>query len=528
MNKKIISAALAAAVCTGVLGACGQKNQQAGGNAAEVKLNGADIYPVECEDTLTVWTNLDPRLSGSFENFGETPLAKELEKQTGVKVEYIHPQAGQEAEQFNIMLASNELPDVVIYNWSNYGGGAETAINEQYIYKLNDIIDDYAPALKSYLSENKEVDKKVKTDDGNYFAFPFVRGEDWMTCGQGLILRKDWLDKLNLKEPETLDDLEEVLKGFKTLGAKAPLAITPAQLQLILFAYGTAPGFYVDNDKVKYGPMTDEYREALKKTAQWFKEGLIDNNLVSADKKYVQSRILNEEAGAFYDYVVSGMGAVLDAKPHDAFSLTAVSQPTLSGGKPEFSYKEDNVLASCAAAITTNCKNPELAARFLDFGFTEAGHMLYNFGIEGETYNMVDGKPVFTDLIKNNPDGLTFAQASVRYTKGAYSGTFVHDPEYVRQSLTYPQEQQHAYDVWSDTNMSKHLLPPITVKTEELDEISEIMNNINTYASEKQVAYITGKEDISTFDSYLKQLEDYNIERVLECYQSALDRYNKR
>ena len=255
MNKKIISTVVAASLCTAMLSACGS-GKQAGGDAAEVKLNGDAIYPVECEDTLTVWTNLDTRLDGRVENFGETPLAKELERQTGIKVEYIHPQAGQEAEQFNIMLASNELPDIVIYNWSSYGGGAETAINEQYIYKLNDIIDNYAPALKKYLSENKEVDKKIKTDDGNYFAFPFVRGEEWMTCGQGLILRKDWLDKLNLKEPQTLDELENVLKGFKTLGAKAPLALTTAQLQLIFYAYETAPGFYMDDGKVKYGPIT--------------------------------------------------------------------------------------------------------------------------------------------------------------------------------------------------------------------------------------------------------------------------------
>ena len=36
------------------------------------------------------------------------------------------------------------------------------------------------------------------------------------------------------------------------------------------------------------------------------------------------------------------------------------------------------------------CKNVELAARYLVYGFTEEGHNVYNFGVEGESYNWVD------------------------------------------------------------------------------------------------------------------------------------------
>lgn len=427
------------------------------------------------------------------------------------------------------MLASDELPDIVVYNWGSYSGGAETAINEEYIYNLNDIIKNYAPALSALLKEKPDVDKKIKTDGGNYFAFPFVRGEEWMTCGQGLVLRKDWLDKLGLEESKTIDELEEVLRGFKKLGATAPLVLNPSQVNAIVYAYGSTTNFHMNDGKVVYGPSTKEYKDAIEKMAAWYKEGIIDNNFVSVDSKYIQSRMLNGNAGAFYGYVVSGIGALLDAKPDDEFDLVAVAQPTLNGGKPEFSYKEDDVLPACSAAITKNCKNPELAARFLDFGFTDAGHMLYNFGIEGESYEMKDGKPVFTDLIKNNPDGLTFAQASVLYTKGAYSGTFVHDPEYVNQSLTYPDQQKHAYDIWSDTNMDKHLLPPLTLKSEQLDETSEYLSNIGTYVSEKQTAFITGKEDINaSYDEFLKQLDEYQLPKVIKYYQSALERYNER
>lgn len=524
MKKRTIICT-AALLGIAALAGCGKKAVEQG---AEVKLSGDGIYPVSCEDTLTYWMPLDTRLEGAVTSFGETPLAKELEKRTGIKIEYVHPQAGQGGEQFNIMLASNELPDIVTYNWAGYAGGADQAIDERYIYKLNDILEKYAPALTKYLKEHPEVNKKIKTDNGNYFAFPYVRSEDWMTNSQGIIMRKDWLDKLGLKEPKTLDEFETVLRGFKTLGAKAPMVLSTGHLQIMLYAYGTAPDFYVDNGTVKYGYATEEYKKALEKTAQWYKEGLIDQNLVSADPKYIQSRMLNGDAGAYFGFVVSGLGTVLDAKPNDSFDLTAVRQPTVDGSRPEYSYKEDNVVPAAYTAISQNCKNPELAARFLDYGYTDAGHMLYNFGIEGESYNMQDGKPVFTELITKNPDGLSFAQAAVRYTRAQYSGIFEQDPEYVKQSLTYREQQQNAYDVWSDNNMGEHLLPPVTLLPDEQSESADIMSNISTYVSEKMIAYVTGKESLDTFDEYISQLKEYGLDRAVELRQKALERYNSR
>ena len=525
---RLISMCTAAALIALSVAGCGEKTEE--GNGSTVEYSGNEIYPVKCEDTLSYWLDLDSSLSGSVENFSETNLAKELEKETGVKIEYIHPQAGQSAEQFNILLASDELPDLVTYDWMNVGGGPEASINEEYIYRLNDAIDKWAPNLKAYLKEHPEVDKKLKTDDGSYYAFPFIRGEEWMTYPQGLILRKDWLDKIGMSEPKTLDEFEQVLKGFKEkCGASTPLVLTLAQIQQLIFPYNTSPEFYLDGDTVKYGAVTDEYKQALEKIKAWYDEGLIDPNIVSADTKYIQSRILNSDAGAYFGYVVSGMGAMLNAKPADQpeFDLVACAQPTVNGGVPEFSYKEDPVLTSSFVAITKNCKNLELACRFLDYGFSEKGHMLYNFGIEGESYNMVDGKPVFTDIITKNSDGKTFAEAAAMYSMGMYSGIFVHDPEYVRQSLTYPQ-QEKAYEVWSESNMSKHLMPPVTLSNEEQAEFADIMNNVTTYAAEARVNFITGKQSLSEWDSYMNKLNEYQVNKAIEIKQAAYDRYKER
>lgn len=525
-TKAIVSVGLSAAIAFSAAG-CGKKKTETAASKVEYTDGG---YPIKCADKLTYWMDLDSSLSGSVENFGDTPLAKELEKETGIEVEYIHPQTGQAAEQFNIMLASDELPDMVTYDWLNVGGGPDASIKEEYIYKLNDAIDKWAPNLKKYLADNPDADKKVKTDEGSYYGFPFIRGEEWMTYPQGLILRKDWLDKIGMDEPKSLDELEAVLRAFRSkCGAKAPLVLTLSQIQQLIYPFGIDPEFYIDGGKVKYGAVTDEYKQALTKIKAWYDEGLLDNNLASADTKYNQARILNGDAGAYFGYVVSGMGAMLDAKPDDqpTFDLVACQQPSLNGETPEFSYKEDSVLTSYFVAIAKTCKNPELACRFLDYGFSDEGHKLFNFGIEGESYKMVDGKPKFTELITKNPDGKTFSQAAAMYSRGGYSGVFVHDPEYVRQSLVYPQ-QENAYEKWSVSNMDKHRMPPITLSSEEQEEYANIMNDINTYVAEVRVNMITGKQSINEFDSYLKQLKKYKIDRAVEIKQAAYDRYVKR
>ena len=95
-------------------------------------------------------------------------------------MEYIHPNDQQTVEQFNLMIASDELPDVIEYDWTgrsagSYPGGPEKAIQDGVILELNDLIDQYAPNLKKKLDADPALDQMVKTDSGKYYVFPMIR-----------------------------------------------------------------------------------------------------------------------------------------------------------------------------------------------------------------------------------------------------------------------------------------------------------------------------------------------------------------
>ena len=124
--KKCLAVVLSALLLISFVG-CNEKEEVSSGSP--VKTSGDKIYPVECDDSISVWMTLNAQLSTQVTNFGETELAKTLEERTGVKVEYSHPAQGQGNEQFNLMIASGELPDVVQWNWNGYGAKMATSAN---------------------------------------------------------------------------------------------------------------------------------------------------------------------------------------------------------------------------------------------------------------------------------------------------------------------------------------------------------------------------------------------------------------
>ena len=181
-------------------------------------------YPLETDSKLTYWVELAGNVSATASNLGDTAFAKELEKQTGVKVDYLHPASGQASEAFSLMLASREFPDIIEYNWSSVSGGPSGAINDEVIVDLTPYLEEYAPNLTAFLKENPEIDKAIKTADGKYYCFPLIKSDKSLLMTAGPIVRADWLNDLGIDTPVSVEEWEDMLTKFKEIkGATAPL-----------------------------------------------------------------------------------------------------------------------------------------------------------------------------------------------------------------------------------------------------------------------------------------------------------------
>ncbi|MGG6312439.1 extracellular solute-binding protein [Paenibacillus macerans] len=524
-----------------LLGACDRNEGQS--RAQEAASAG---HPVRQPDTarlseervsMTYWAELNGNAASIKPRFSEVPFFQEWQRRTGVKLEFIQPPANQGKEAISILLASGELPDLIEYEWIHYPGGPEKAISDGYILRLNEIIDRFAPNLKKYLSEHPDIDRQVRTANGSYYAFPFIQGDQRLRTYQGPIIRKDWLDELGLEVPGTIDEWHDVLKAFKERkGAEAPLTFLGVPNPLFgiegggfIGAFGIKKDFYQEQGRVKFGVIEPEYKEFLALFREWYKEGLIDPNLAAVDSETQDTNMILGRSGASIWNAGAGIGTwlpVLQARDAAA-ELAPAPYPVFNKGEhPKFGQFAPAVGASGGVAISANNRHVEEAARMLDYGYGPEGHMLFNFGIEGVSYEMKGGYPAYTDLILNNPDRWAPSQALAMYTRASYFGPFVQDVRYMEQYYTLT-EQQEAIRLWSDTDAALHNLPTLPKTEAESTEFSVIMQDVNRIVDEMSLKIIFGIEPLEAFDGYVEQIQAMGIDRAIQIQQQSLDRFNQ-
>lgn len=498
----------------------------AAGNRSEAPKKNETKYPA----SLTYWVQMDSDATASLKSFGEAGMYKELEKITGTKVEFQHP-AGEAAEQINLLLASNKLPDVIYYTWNSVPKGPDNAIKDKAIIRLNELIEQHAPNFNQFLKEHPEVKKLIMTDEGNIYVMPKLDLNDWTNVNMGPIIRKDWLDKLGLPVPATIDDWYKTLKAFKERdpngnGKADEIPLLPEYMSAWASAWGVGNYFYQKDGKVKFGPAEPEFKEFVTTMAKWYKEGLIDQDYAATDTKLRDAKMSTNTLGAFVGYVASGIGKYLDlVKPaNPVFDLAGAQFPVVKTGDTNHFGLRSSTFIGQGAAISGSNKNPQETIKWLDYGFTKEGSLLYNFGVEGQSYVIENGKPKFSDYIMNNPNKLTKTQALSSVTPG--NGPYSYNQDAMKQ-LSDREQQNKAREAWAKAD-GKYVMPAITLTAEEDTKYANIMNDIDTLYSEKFNKFIMGTEPFENFDNFVKTIKGMNIDEAIKIQQAALDRFNSR
>ena len=510
------------------MSACGKKPENAVDNSEDNKYLTAE-YPLETDVVLKYWFGV-----GELKQGGQ--FVQTLEKNTGIKIEVINASTdvAQRKQQFSLLLASNDKPDIMEYQWGDpqyISGGPDEAIKSKYIISLNNLLDTASPNFKKYLDENPHIDKEVRTISGQYYIYPFLRAYDENRIFQGPMMRKDWLDSLGLSVPETIDDWYTVLKAFKEKkGATAPLTFIVDGIlphSLFIGAYGTGFNFYVEDGKVKYGQIEPGYKDFLTTMNKWYQEGLLDNNLTTLDVATFDAKMTNGTSGAANAGVGGGLGKWLglmkDANPD--YDLIAVPYPSSEKGEKAMFNGISGIYGGSGAAISTDSKHPILAAKLLDYFYSEEGNTFSAFGTEGLTYEMIDGYPTYTDYVMKNPDGFSMSEILGRETRATF-GPCIQSPLYFEQFASLPQ-QQAAIKTWANSGESKHIMPFVLRTDAEEKEFSKMYSDINTYTRESMMGFISGQKSLSEYDEYISTLKSMKIERAIEIMQAAYDRYSK-
>lgn len=496
--------------------------------------------PVSYDDpqTFTLWCPIG-KAAGVIPDMSEDLVFKTMKDLTNVTIEFQHPAAGGETDAFNLMCASGDLPDAIAHGWLSVAGGPAKYISEGIIIPLNDLIDQHAPNLKAYLEAHPDIKRSVMLDDGTYYMLPSIYEDRDLAVSVGPIVRGDLLDEIGMTAediPTTIAGWEEMLtkvRDCEALEGYIPLTFQTltkiAEGPFVLGAYGIAMEFYNDNGTVKYGALQPEYKEFLATMRRWYEAGLIDSEFAATDLKMLDEKVTANRAFSF----VGSMGnsitryTAMCRGENPDFQLLPTKYPTINEGEI-CPLGNEAFLATSGVAITSLCENPELIVKYFDYFFTEEGHMLSNWGIQGETYDLDEnGEPYFLPIIIENPEGFSREQAMAKYTIWQSNFAIYKRRDVLEERDRLPEQIEGRKNWMACTN--DILMPPVTPTEEEANEYATIMNDCSTFMRQQSTKIIMGEVDLDEgFEVLGNTLKGMGIDRAAELRQVALDRYLAR
>ena len=158
-TKQILAAILAAMMASATLSGCSDGGESSAGSsgtssaASTGSTAGEDDsfagYPIETDETLTVWTAGTLGPDSSYTDYTESPFHTGLAEMTGINVEWQFPAAGTDNTQaFNLLLVSDDLPDIIFWQIIS---NAQQYIDDGVIRDLTADLPTYAPNYWQYL-----------------------------------------------------------------------------------------------------------------------------------------------------------------------------------------------------------------------------------------------------------------------------------------------------------------------------------------------------------------------------------------
>lgn len=464
----------------------------------------------------------------------DLPVWQEVEKRLGIKIKWeVSPSDQWNTTMYTRIASGRGLPDIMgLPNWQC--ADIDKLSSENVIIPLNSLINNYAPNIKKILNDNSNVRKQTTAPDGKIYSIDeYFEANEYY---DSVLIRKDWLDKLNLPVPKTVDQFLATFKAFKEKDPNGngkndeiPLSVSEGyKYDYFSSGFGLASPLQEclpdANGKVVYEKTTPNYKNFLSFLADLYKSGLMDPQYAVGDTSKFESLVAQNIIG-----VTVGGGdweARYEADLHNAGYKDAdymlIDPPTDDQGNIQLVKRTE---LGGQIGISSDCKNPELCIKIMDYLWgSDEGNTLLHYGLEGTSYTVDEnGKKHFTDFVTNNPDGLD-AGSALR-SIGAWPSLFDRQTREFMSDL-FPQD---AVQYYSD-NMAagKYIdpFPKMLYTKEDISTASEILGDINTYQQEMELKFILGQEDIAKYDTeYLPKMKDLQVDRYVALRQQQYDRY---
>lgn len=322
--------------------------------------------------------------------------AKEFQRLTGVELELVHP-TDSYTEKMQADLSGGVKYDLIYANKDTY----DVMIEQEVPTDITDWINDSAILTNETVIPPAEWDQ-IRSDDKLYGVFNKREGARMIT------VRQDWMDKLGLEAPGTLDEVYDTMialrDGDPAGNGSKPLGLSTAgtyDIQPFMSSAGIKSG-YVDADGKRTIPYAnEEATPAYEYLAKLFKEGLLDQNFATADTAAMRNLFMTDKVGmvTYWDTWVGLFNTqVLAANPSSPFVAAGVPAAEDANGDVLLTRGQPGVFF-----IPMNAENPELAFKILEWWNTVPAMTLLTLGIKDHDYTVdANGTYALTDVGKEH------------------------------------------------------------------------------------------------------------------------------
>jgi putative aldouronate transport system substrate-binding protein len=502
----------------------------------------------------------------------DSKLTKYLEELTNVKINWVEVvEADVFPERQNLILASGDLPDVIMSAWGMSAQQAYTYGVNGTLLPLNDLIEEKMPDLKRHLEEWPAYTAQLTSPDGNIYALPDLEaGCFHCFYSAKFFIYKPWVEGLGLKwPPETTDELYDMLVAFRDRdpngnGQKDEIPLmgsaaggwntNPMFFIMNSFIYTDTSNFLQrDKGKISFVADTKEWRDGLKYLSKLVEEGLL------SPETYVQH---NDNLRALVEHPDAPKVGSVPAGWFGVFSINGGGTGRFADYWPVAPLKGPNgvqwarfqpAAVRFHTKITNVADRPDIIAQWANWFYEDASgpgvgnQFTWNFAEEGVHWRYLteeekklglvsrDGTPALTLPIKTDTYGLGADKKDDGWTRAAPRWTPFNVGGLPLEWKEDRSKQEYWLMVWTRDLMKpygpgdeKYIPPNLVFDDAIMDEMTDLNEAISSgtgVVMQWATEFIVGNRDInsdSDWNEYLNELRRAGKDRYIELWQQTI------
>lgn len=476
---------------------------------------------------------------GDIINLNTNWFTKYVEKKFNIKINWVQVPSSDVATKQSLLLSSGDYPDVF---WSGSFSNADVLKYSQQgiLVPLNDLIKQYAPNLEKAIQTDPGLKQDVTAPDGNIYALPGYNYCFHCMWSSKLWINSALLKKYGLQVPTTTQAFTQTLEALKQHGITPLTGDTdgwngnPTTFLMNSFIYDDGSDYFdVNNGKITFAPIQDQWKQGLEYIHSLYTQGLLDRQAFSQKESIVDREVAQNKVAM----VPEGNFAAVTSVP-SIIKNWATMAPLKGPNGVQYATFYSPVPSGASFAITNKASKTEeiQMMKLLNFIWTPEGTQMLDFGPSGKYWTPakkgqlgLDGKQALF-----NTDWNKFYNGGSQQNEGwdqmgpidqseIWRNGGVAVPPYSPSGLTSSLLQLE-----TEKNYAGHQPPEVYpgnvwIPTAENQQYAMYQTNIDNFVNQWTSEFIVGSKSIDKdWNTYVQGVENLGLDQYIKMSQSAM------